>query len=75
MQNTASDAVVNQWARGADAYSQWMIALLDMQSAWSRDMELRTLNLMAPWVAWSAWGQAWLDALRHDLATRAPGRS
>ena len=46
-----SAELMRQWARGADAYSQWMVALLDSQAAWWKDMERGAADLMSPWLS------------------------
>jgi len=64
------------WA-GSAACNQWLIALLDAQTGWCKDMERWTAQWMQAWMGpaalqrpWGPWTQIWVDALRHDATER-----
>lgn len=48
------NALSKLWAGGSLAYNQWLITLLDAQTAWCRDAERWTANLMQGWLGSAA---------------------
>jgi len=43
-------ALSSPWAGGSLLYSRWLIMLLDVQTAFWKDAERYTANLMQPWI-------------------------